>query len=51
LGSPNQSILNRMITILNSTIEILEMLLVLDLSIPLLLYVAFFSLNLLAVRS
>jgi hypothetical protein len=40
-----------MITILDSTIEILEMLLVLDLSIPLLLYVAFLSLSLLAARS
>jgi hypothetical protein len=38
-----------MITILNSTIEVLEMLLVLDLSILLLLYVALWSLSLLAV--
>jgi hypothetical protein len=38
-----------MITILDSTIEILEMLLVLDLFIPLLLCVAFLSLSLLAV--
>jgi hypothetical protein len=40
-----------MITILDSTIEVLEMLLVLDLSIPLLLYVALSSLSLLAARS
>jgi hypothetical protein len=33
LGSPDRRILNRMITILDSTIEVLEMLLVLDLSI------------------
>jgi hypothetical protein len=37
-----------MITILNSTIKMLKILLVLDLFIPLLLYVAFLSLNLLA---
>jgi hypothetical protein len=51
LGSPDQSIMNRMITILDSTIEVLEMLLVLDLSIPLLLCVALSSLTLLAARS
>jgi hypothetical protein len=48
LGSPDQRILNRMITILDSTIEVLEVLLVLDLSIPLLLCVALLSLSLLA---
>jgi hypothetical protein len=37
-----------MITILDSTIKVLEVLLVLKLSIPLLLYVAFLSLSLLA---
>jgi hypothetical protein len=37
-----------MITILDSTIEVLEVLLVLDLSIPLLLCVALLSLSLLA---
>jgi hypothetical protein len=38
-----------MITILDSTIEVLEVLLVLDLFIPLLLYVTLLSLSLLAV--
>jgi hypothetical protein len=51
LGSPDQRILNRMITVLDSIIEVLEMLLVLDLSVPLLFYVALWSLNLLAVCS
>jgi hypothetical protein len=45
LGSPDQSILNRMITILDSKIEVLEILLVSDLSIPLLLCVALFELE------
>jgi hypothetical protein len=40
-----------MITVLDSTIEVSEMLLVLDLSIPLVLYVALWSLSLLAVCS
>jgi hypothetical protein len=38
-----------MITILDNTIKILKVLLVLDLSIPLLLYVALLSLSLLTV--
>jgi hypothetical protein len=38
-----------MITILDNTIEILKVLLVLDLFIPLLLYVALWNLNLLAI--
>jgi hypothetical protein len=37
-----------MITILDSTIEVLEVLLVLDLFIPLLLYIALLNLSLLA---
>jgi hypothetical protein len=49
LGSSDQRILNRMITILDSTIKVLEVLLVLDLFIPLLLCVTFLSLSLLAV--
>jgi hypothetical protein len=49
LGSSNQRILNRMITILDSTIKVLEVLLVLDLFIPLLLCVVLLSLSLLAV--
>jgi hypothetical protein len=49
LGSFDQRILNRMITILDNINEVLEVLLVLDLFIPLLLYVAFLSLSLLAV--
>jgi hypothetical protein len=40
-----------MITILDNTIEVLEVLLVLDLFIPLLLYVALLSLSLLAVST
>jgi hypothetical protein len=48
LGSPDQRILNKMITILDSTIKVLEVLLVLDLSIPLLLCVPVFGLSLLA---
>jgi hypothetical protein len=48
LGFSDQKILNKMITILDNTIKILEVLLVLDLFIPLLLCVAFLSLSLLA---
>jgi hypothetical protein len=44
-----QRILNRMITILDNTIKVLEVLLVLDLFILLLLCVALLSLSLLAV--
>jgi uncharacterized membrane protein len=45
LGFPDQRILNRMITILDNTIEVLEMLLVLNLFIPLLLCVILLSLS------